>query len=679
MTACYLLCALAAVCAFASAVFTYRKRAPMSWVTGTMFLAACAVNLTYLARLGARTYFAASLTTSAYFVCLDLLILSMVCFMVEFTKSRLAVMRYRKAALGFACGLVFFDCAVIAFNVSHEVILRYQYHPDSIYAIKFMYEAKPGFAWHLVFVYALICVMLGVLLKKIVTVPKIYRARYLNAFFSLCLLCGLAGLYMAGWLRIPVDASVILYGLMCPFVYRNTFDYSSKGMLNSTRKMVLEYMGAPIILFDYEGFVADTNKDMRALFPALNNPGRKISLMDFIQIGGFRDMQDTETEQSFVWENPGSVGAGHYRCGFNCLRDEKGRNVGRLLIMVGMELERDTMTKLYFRNGLFAEVDKLLAQQIYPLTVVLCNSSGLGLINSLYGWKRGNDMLKLVADLMREHLPKTAVLARLLDGDMAAVLPEVEKAYAQSLFDGICEQYREENDFGVDTEIVYGIAVIRDETKGLEEAIREARESLHTKKLMNQSSKKSSLLDSLSQTLTESDYETEEHVERTRKMAIRLGKALDLSDVDIGKLALLAVLHDIGKIAIPHSVLLKPGKLTDDEWEVMKSHTEKGYRIASASKELSPISEYILHHHERWDGKGYPGGLAGEEIPLLSRIITVVDSHDVMVHDRPYHKAMSAAAAKEELLRCSGTQFDPRLVEAFLQTLEEMEKEEEAS
>lgn len=164
-------------------------------------------------------------------------------------------------------------------------------------------------------------------------------------------------------------------------------------------------------------------------------------------------------------------------------------------------------------------------------------------------------------------------------------------------------------------------------------------------------------------------------MERTREMAIRLGKALSLSDGELGKLALLAVLHDIGKIAIPHSILLKPGKLTDAEWEIMKTHTEKGYRIANASKELKPIGEYILHHHERWDGGGYPGGLAGDEIPLLSRIITVVDSHDVMVHDRPYHRAMSGEAAEAELRRCSGTQFDPKLVKVFLEVL----KEERAS
>ncbi|MDE6739795.1 MAG: HD-GYP domain-containing protein, partial [Lachnospiraceae bacterium] len=281
----------------------------------------------------------------------------------------------------------------------------------------------------------------------------------------------------------------------------------------------------------------------------------------------------------------------------------------------------------------------------------------------------GNEMLRRAADLLRDNLPNTAVLARLEDGDMAAGLAEAEQEYAIRLFENIREQYREGNDTGINTDLEYGIAVIRDDSKSVEEALKEASESMHTKKLMNETSQKSSLLDSLTQTLTESDYETEEHVERTREMAVRLGKAINLSDTDLGRLALLAVLHDIGKIAIPHAILLKPGKLTDEEWEVMKSHTEKGYRIASASKELQPIAEYILHHHERWDGKGYPGGQKGEEIPLLSRIITVVDSHDVMVHDRPYHKAMSHEQAVEELLRCSGTQFDPQLVQVFLKVI----------
>lgn len=671
MTWCYVACALAALCALASAVITYRRKTHMAFVTGNMFLAACAVNLTYLARIGAKTYFAASLTTSAYFVCLDFLVMSMIHYMVEFTQSRIAEMRHKRAIMAAVYLLIFFDSAVLIFNVFHEIILRYQYHADSIYAIKYMFEGKPGFYLHLAFVYLLVAVMLYVLLYKALSIPKIYRDRYMNTFWGLCVIGLLTVLYMVGWLPISMDVSVLVYGLACPLVYRNTFDYSSRGMLNTTRKMIVEYMSTPMILFDYEGFVADANKDMRIIFPVLNNQERRISMLDFIQIGAFRELQNTNANQTFAWENPGNVGARMYQCDFSCLKDEKGRNIGHLLFMKNMEMERDMLTQLYSKNSFFSEMDKVLAREVYPVTVVVCNANGIGLVNDVYGWKKGNQLLRQAADLLRENLPQTAILARMADGDMAAAFTEVEQEYADRLFENIREQYQKTNDTGINTDIEYGIAVIRDPSKSVKEALREAAESMRTKKLMNQTSQKSSLLDSLTQTLTESDYETEEHVERTREMAIRLGKALRLTDGDLGKLALLAVLHDIGKIAIPHSILLKPGKLTDAEWEIMKTHTEKGYRIASASKELQPIGQYILHHHERWDGGGYPGGLVGEEIPLLSRIITVVDSHDVMVHDRPYHKAMSGEAAEAELRRCAGTQFDPHLVEVFLEVLSE--------
>ena len=666
-----ILCGLAALCAFVSAIVTFKRKNHMALVTGIMFMSACAVNLTYLSRIWAKTYFAASLSTSAYFVCLDILILSMLYYMVKFTQIRIVKARTRKALLLSAGFMICVDSMVLIINVFHELILRYQYHSDSVYAIQYMYEMEPGFYLHLVLVYLLVAVMFFVLLYKTFGVPKIYRGRYMNTFLALCGIGLLTILYMTGRLQMAMDVSVLVYGAVCPLVYRNTFDYSSKGMLNTTRKMILEYMGTPMILFDYEGYVADTNKDMRDLFPVLNNQETRLSLLDFLQIGSFVELRNTNTDQGFEWENPGTVGARMYNCSFTCLKDEKERIIGHLLIMRNMETERDMLTQLYSKNSFYSEMNKLLTKDVYPVTIVVCNANGIGLVNDVFGWKKGNELLRQAADLLRDNLPQTAVLARLADGDMVAALVQTEQEYAQRLFENIRDQYQECNDTGINTDIEYGIAVIRDASMSMEDALREASESMRTKKLMNQSSQKSSLLDSLTQTLTESDYETEEHVERTREMAIRLGRALRLTDGELGKLALLAVLHDIGKIAIPHSILLKPGKLTDAEWEIMKSHTEKGYRIASASKELQPIGQYILHHHERWDGGGYPGGLVGEEIPLLSRIITVVDSHDVMVHDRPYHKAMSGEAAEAELRRCAGTQFDPNLVEVFLQVLKE--------
>ena len=156
-------------------------------------------------------------------------------------------------------------------------------------------------------------------------------------------------------------------------------------------------------------------------------------------------------------------------------------------------------------------------------------------------------------------------------------------------------------------------------------------------------------------------------------MAKRLGKTMRLSDSDVGKLELLAVLHDIGKVAVPHNVLYKKGSLTEEETKIMQGHTEIGSRIAQSSPELRAIADCILSHHERWDGTGYPNGLAGHEIPLLARIIAAVDAHDVMVHDRRYHAAVEEREAIAELQKCAGTQFDPEIITVFTQLLEKEE------
>ena len=138
---------------------------------------------------------------------------------------------------------------------------------------------------------------------------------------------------------------------------------------------------------------------------------------------------------------------------------------------------------------------------------------------------------------------------------------------------------------------------------------------------------------------------------------------------EINELVLAGNLHDIGKIAMPEEILHKPSKLTDEEYEVIKTHTEIGYRILNAVKKYDKIALATLHHHERYDGKGYPRGLKGEDIPLYSRIISVVDAYEAMTSDRVYRKAPGKDFAIEELKRFSGTQFDPKIVDMFIQCI----------
>ncbi len=158
----------------------------------------------------------------------------------------------------------------------------------------------------------------------------------------------------------------------------------------------------------------------------------------------------------------------------------------------------------------------------------------------------------------------------------------------------------------------------------------------------------------------------ERHMARCRELAQNMGVTLGLVTSQLETLADAATWHDIGKSAIPANILSKPGPLTDVEWDVIRLHPEVGYRIAIISGWSRDTAEAIMSHHERWDGNGYPRGLRGEEIPLLARIIAVIDAYDAMTNTRPYRQAISSTMALAELERCAGSQFDPKLVSAFL-------------
>jgi len=167
------------------------------------------------------------------------------------------------------------------------------------------------------------------------------------------------------------------------------------------------------------------------------------------------------------------------------------------------------------------------------------------------------------------------------------------------------------------------------------------------------------------------DPYTKGHSKNVATLASLLAEKMGLSDEMIRKTYWAALVHDIGKIVIPSTILNKEGKLTIEEFEIIKKHPVYGHDFLSTSSELRELAKYVYHHHERWDGKGYPSGLSGEDIPLISRIISVVDAWDAMRSDRPYRRGLSTEIAKKEIVEHSGIQFDPNIVKVFISLLEE--------
>lgn len=175
------------------------------------------------------------------------------------------------------------------------------------------------------------------------------------------------------------------------------------------------------------------------------------------------------------------------------------------------------------------------------------------------------------------------------------------------------------------------------------------------------------LLHSLTSAVDAKDAYTCGHSERVALLSRHLAKQYGLSDHDVERIYMAGLLHDVGKIGVPEAVLQKSGRLTPEEFEQIKKHPEVGAKILQDIKQIKDIIPGVMHHHERYDGKGYPSGLAGEDIPLMGRIICLADCFDAMTSSRTYRKALPLEVALTEIRRCSGTQFDPRLAEAFLQ------------
>lgn len=322
---------------------------------------------------------------------------------------------------------------------------------------------------------------------------------------------------------------------------------------------------------------------------------------------------------------------------------------------------RDALTGLYDRMFALSALKMYLAQDAFPVSVALGDINGLSAINDTLGYAAGDDLLVKVACVLSGGCRGEDIVARWGDDEFLILLPCTSGDETQRVLRRLTTALADQ--CGSSTPVTFGYAAAADGTRTAESLIREAEAWVYRKKLLVSRSSRSGILRLLLSILHEKSADTQEHSERMTNYCRKIGARLKLSSEALNELTLVAVLHDIGKIGVRHEILAKPGPLTPEERREIEEHPEIGYRITRNIPELSQVSKDILAHHERWDGAGYPNGLGGRDIPLVSRIVAVADAFDVMIGGRPYRAARSVPEALAELRRCAGTQFDPEIVD----------------
>ncbi|WP_051564680.1 diguanylate cyclase domain-containing protein [Desulfovermiculus halophilus] len=341
---------------------------------------------------------------------------------------------------------------------------------------------------------------------------------------------------------------------------------------------------------------------------------------------------------------------------------------------------RDRLTGLYNRAYFENEMERLGKSRDYPITILSVDLDGLKLVNDTMGHKQGDTLLMTCARILKSSFRSSDVLARIGGDEFAAILPRTEGRAGEGIARRIVEQVRAHNakgDSPLPVSLSIGRSTVQGRSESLARAYKEADDLMYRDKLHKGGDARSEIINSLLKVMEEKQYIDRSDVEYLQNLCLATGREAGLNRKQLSSLALLAQVHDLGKVGVADSILRKEEPLTEEEWEVLRTHPEKGYRIARSSTDLAEIAELILKHHERWNGQGYPLGIAGREIPVECRVLAIANAYMAMINERPHQRAMSRAEALQELWRCAGTQFDPALVQAFARIISREAENEE--
>jgi two-component system cell cycle response regulator len=338
----------------------------------------------------------------------------------------------------------------------------------------------------------------------------------------------------------------------------------------------------------------------------------------------------------------------------------------RLLKASRRDAMTDALTGLGSRRMMQATLERLLAEGVasQPAMFVMFDLDGFKAYNDRFGHLAGDTMLQHLANRLRSAVANAGIAFRPGGDEFCVVLRGEETDTDVSIAAAVAALSAQGDGFSVRTS--HGSVAIPAEASTPTQALRLADDRMYAEKRGHRSSAGEQTHDALLGLLLERQPDLHEHLRNVGRLAVIVGRGLGMNAEQLDELRRAAELHDIGKAAIPDAILNKPERLNQYEWAFMRRHTLVGERILSAAPALGPVARLVRSSHEHWDGNGYPDGLAGARIPLGARVVLVCDAFDAMTRDRPYGRAIPPREALAELRRCTGTQFDPAVVEAFL-------------
>lgn len=326
----------------------------------------------------------------------------------------------------------------------------------------------------------------------------------------------------------------------------------------------------------------------------------------------------------------------------------------------------DQLTGLYNRRLFEEQLQRLNSKSYFPLIITMADINGLKLVNDSFGHTVGDKYIQKVTEVLREGFREKDIICRLGGDEFIILSPNTDEKEIKELIGRINERTKLEAVNKITLSVSFGYSIKDREEESILEVLKKAEDYMYKKKLLESAGIRGKTIYTVMAALHEKNPREEQHSLRVSELCEKMGTALGLQEDEVKELKTVGLLHDIGKVAIEEGILNKNGKLVEEEWVEIKKHPEIGYRILSSVNELSEMADYVLAHHERWDGNGYPKGLKGNEIPVQSRIIAIADAYDAMISERSYRQALPREYAISELVKGAGTQFCGEYVNVFI-------------